>query len=355
MKKSLFAAIAATVVLGVSVAGQEAPPNAPKFIKFAKAPGLEVRYLDFKWDEEAFRALEKGGSHPAAQRSRVLARLLLQQDPLFWNGQITSGRTHDPRCSIRAKAPRAATLEMRYIDMREVFVDMNVIAEPPPGRDLSQGARRVPDRAGRRLPPGGLARGEGPGVRAPDSLRQSTGRTHAHPLVGWTRLPHHGDEREGEATAYSLTVATEENGMKGNAEKDDQVEKVEEGKAPLKAKKYMKELRRLQAELCQLQAWVKHRAAYHCDLRRPRCRGKRRCDQGHHRARKSARFPGRRPARALGPREDADLYAALHAYFPAAGEIVIFDRSWYNRAGVEYVMGFCTKEQHERFLQVCPC
>ena len=41
-------------------------------------------------------------------------------------------------------------------------------------------------------------------------------------------------------------------------------------------------------------------------------------------------------------------------HFPAAGEIVIFDRSWYNRAGVEYVMGFCSKEEHERFLRVCP-
>jgi polyphosphate kinase 2 len=42
------------------------------------------------------------------------------------------------------------------------------------------------------------------------------------------------------------------------------------------------------------------------------------------------------------------------AHFPAAGEIVIFDRSWYNRAGVEHVMGFCTKEQYRRFLQHCP-
>jgi polyphosphate kinase 2 (PPK2 family) len=42
------------------------------------------------------------------------------------------------------------------------------------------------------------------------------------------------------------------------------------------------------------------------------------------------------------------------AHFPAAGEIVIFDRSWYNRAGVEYVMGFCNKEQYERFLELCP-
>ena len=40
--------------------------------------------------------------------------------------------------------------------------------------------------------------------------------------------------------------------------------------------------------------------------------------------------------------------------FPAAGEIVIFDRSWYNRSGVEYVMGFCTEEQHRRFLELCP-
>ena len=39
------------------------------------------------------------------------------------------------------------------------------------------------------------------------------------------------------------------------------------------------------------------------------------------------------------------------AHFPAAGEIVIFDRSWYNRAGVEHVMGFCTKEQYEGFLE----
>ena len=42
------------------------------------------------------------------------------------------------------------------------------------------------------------------------------------------------------------------------------------------------------------------------------------------------------------------------AHFPAAGEIVIFDRSWYNRAGVEHVMGFCSKDQYKRFLELCP-
>jgi polyphosphate kinase 2 (PPK2 family) len=41
-------------------------------------------------------------------------------------------------------------------------------------------------------------------------------------------------------------------------------------------------------------------------------------------------------------------------HFPSGGEVVIFDRSWYNRAGVEYVMGFCTADEHKRFLQLCP-
>ena len=54
-------------------------------------------------------------------------------------------------------------------------------------------------------------------------------------------------------------------------------------------------------------------------------------------------------------REKSQMYIQRYMqHFPAAGEIVIFDRSWYNRAGVEYVMGFCTKEQHSRFLQRLP-
>jgi polyphosphate kinase 2 len=54
-------------------------------------------------------------------------------------------------------------------------------------------------------------------------------------------------------------------------------------------------------------------------------------------------------------REKSQMYIQRYfQHFPAGGEIVIFDRSWYNRAGVEYVMGFCTKEQHQRFLELCP-
>jgi len=54
-------------------------------------------------------------------------------------------------------------------------------------------------------------------------------------------------------------------------------------------------------------------------------------------------------------REKTQMYVQRYLErFPAAGEIVIFDRSWYNRAGVEYVMGFCTPKQHRRFLELCP-
>ncbi len=54
-------------------------------------------------------------------------------------------------------------------------------------------------------------------------------------------------------------------------------------------------------------------------------------------------------------REKSQMYMQRYVpHLPAAGEIVIFDRSWYNRGRVEYVMGFCTKEQHRRFLELCP-
>jgi polyphosphate kinase 2 (PPK2 family) len=54
-------------------------------------------------------------------------------------------------------------------------------------------------------------------------------------------------------------------------------------------------------------------------------------------------------------REKSQMYMQRFVpHFPAAGELVIFDRSWYNRAGVERVMGFCTKAEYERFLDVCP-
>jgi polyphosphate kinase len=123
----------------------------------------------------------------------------------------------------------------------------------------------------------------------------------------------------------------------------------------MKGKQYLKELRKLQGELCQLQDWIRH-----------------------HKLRVIILFEGRNGAgkggtiRALtervsprvfrivalpapSDREKTQLYMQRYLkHFPSAGEVVIFDRSWYNRAGVEYVMGFCTKEQHRMFLERCP-
>jgi polyphosphate kinase 2 len=123
----------------------------------------------------------------------------------------------------------------------------------------------------------------------------------------------------------------------------------------LKAKEYGKELRRLQAELCHLQAWVKHKGLRVIIIFEGRDgAGK----GGTIRAiteRVSPRVFRVVALPAPSDRERTQMYLQRYmAHFPAAGEVVIFDRSWYNRAGVEYVMGFCTKEQHRLFLDRCP-
>ena len=123
----------------------------------------------------------------------------------------------------------------------------------------------------------------------------------------------------------------------------------------LKRKKYEKELRRLQGELCKLQDWVKHKGLRVIILFEGRdAAGK----GGTIRAiteRVSPRVFRLVALPAPSDREKSQMYVQRYLqHFPAAGEIVVFDRSWYNRAGVEYVMGFCTKEQHRKFLEICP-
>jgi polyphosphate kinase 2 len=127
------------------------------------------------------------------------------------------------------------------------------------------------------------------------------------------------------------------------------------GVKKLKTKKYLKELRGLQAELCRLQEWVKHkglRVIVVFEGRDGAGKGgtiRAICERVSPRVFRLVALP------APSEREKSQLYMQRYmAHFPAAGEIVIFDRSWYNRAGVEYVMGFCTKEQHRRFLELCP-
>jgi polyphosphate kinase len=123
----------------------------------------------------------------------------------------------------------------------------------------------------------------------------------------------------------------------------------------LKNKAYVKELRRLQAQLCHLQEWVKHKGLRVIVIFEGRDgAGK----GGTIRAiteRVSPRVFRVVALPAPSEREKSQMYMQRYmAHFPAAGEVVIFDRSWYNRAGVEKVMGFCTKEQHRAFLALAP-
>ena len=127
------------------------------------------------------------------------------------------------------------------------------------------------------------------------------------------------------------------------------------GNSKLSRKEYEKELVRLQAELCKLQEWVKHkglRVMVVFEGRDGAGKG------GTIRAiteRVSPRVFRVVALPAPSDREKTQMFFQRYIqHFPAAGEIVIFDRSWYNRAGVEYVMGFCTKEQHDRFLDLAP-
>src|SRR6187401_2573817 len=127
------------------------------------------------------------------------------------------------------------------------------------------------------------------------------------------------------------------------------------GNKKLKNKDYIKELRRLQAELCRLQDWVKHkglRVIVVFEGRDGAGKG------GTIRAiteRVSPRIFRVVALPAPSDREKSQMYMQRYMqHFPAAGEVVIFDRSWYNRAGVERVMGFCTDEQYQRFLKRCP-
>jgi len=127
------------------------------------------------------------------------------------------------------------------------------------------------------------------------------------------------------------------------------------GKPKMKFKEYLRELRKLQTELCKLQDWVKSKGLRTIVVFEGRdAAGK----GGIIKAiteRVSPRVFRLVALPAPSDREKSQMYIQRYMnHFPAGGEIVMFDRSWYNRAGVEYVMGFCTKEQHERFLKLCP-
>ncbi|MBR0750841.1 polyphosphate kinase 2 [Bradyrhizobium jicamae] len=123
----------------------------------------------------------------------------------------------------------------------------------------------------------------------------------------------------------------------------------------MKRKDYEKELHKLQVELCHLQEWVREkrlRVIVLFEGRDAAGKGgtiKALTEKVSPRVFRVVALP------APSDREKSQLFIQRYMQqFPAAGEIVIFDRSWYNRAGVEYVMGFCSAAEHKRFLSLCP-
>jgi len=123
----------------------------------------------------------------------------------------------------------------------------------------------------------------------------------------------------------------------------------------LSRKEYEKELKRLHAELVKVQLWVRnsgHKMVIVFEGRDAAGKGgaiKAITERVSPRVFRVTALP------APSEREKTQMYIQRYLrHFPAAGEIVIFDRSWYNRAGVERVMGFCTREEYIRFLQYMP-
>jgi polyphosphate kinase len=123
----------------------------------------------------------------------------------------------------------------------------------------------------------------------------------------------------------------------------------------LSRKAFEKELARLQVELVKLQSWVKATGARIIVVFEGRDTAGKGGVISRITARTSPRVYKHVALPAPSDRERTQVYAQRYVeHFPAGGEIILFDRSWYNRAGVEKVMGFCTAEQTERFLQLTP-
>lgn len=125
--------------------------------------------------------------------------------------------------------------------------------------------------------------------------------------------------------------------------------------AKLKSKDYLEQLRGLHVELVKLQEWVKAKGVKICIVFEGRDGAGKGGTIKAITERVSPRVFRVVALTAPSDREKSQMYVQRYLpYLPAAGEVVIFDRSWYNRAGVERVMGFCTKEQVASFLKTTP-
>src|SRR5687767_5226049 len=128
---------------------------------------------------------------------------------------------------------------------------------------------------------------------------------------------------------------------------------AEQGK--LKDKDYQRELEKLHVELVTLQEWVKHKGLKVCVVFEGRDGAGKGGTIKAITERVSPRVFRVVALPAPSEREKSQMYVQRYLpHLPAAGEVVIFDRSWYNRAGVERVMGFCSEQQAEQFLKTVP-
>ena len=135
----------------------------------------------------------------------------------------------------------------------------------------------------------------------------------------------------------------------------DERENAAADQTKLKAKEYERELERLHVELVKLQEWVRHKGLKVCIVFEGRDGAGKGGTIKAITERVSPRVFRVIALPAPTEREQSQMYIQRYLpHLPAAGEIVIFDRSWYNRAGVERVMGFCTEEQVKHFLQLTP-
>ena len=145
------------------------------------------------------------------------------------------------------------------------------------------------------------------------------------------------------------------NSRKTTPKRDDENNQQKSGRPSPKRREYEKELRKLHVELVKLQEWVQHKGQKICIV----FEGRDGAGKGGVIKAITARVSPRifRVVALPAPteREKSQMYVQRYLpHLPAGGEVVIFDRSWYNRAGVERVMGFCTEEQAKRFLDVVP-
>jgi len=143
--------------------------------------------------------------------------------------------------------------------------------------------------------------------------------------------------------------------MAKDKQKKHEVPEAMAASGKMSRKKFEKELAKLQVELTRLQTWVQAKGVRVIVIFEGRDTAGKGGVISRITARTSPRIYRHVALPAPSDREKTQVYVQRYvAHFPAAGEIILFDRSWYNRAGVERVMGFCTDDQYERFLVLVP-